>query len=198
MKLDIMKSFISKAAVLLLFSGLTASLFAQPNMQQQYQELYTKSRTWEEYKVIKLNALDAFWTVVSDTLTNKQQAINIANNEIAELNAQMTELQAQLASTEVALQESQGLNESIGFIGFQMSKTAYNILVWLIIFALAAGIVTVFMMFQRSNLGTKQTRKIFKDLEREFNAHKERARETQIRLKRELQTALNKLSEQRV
>lgn len=193
-----MKSFISTAAVLILFSGFTTSLIAQPNMQQQYQALYTKSSTWEDYKVIKLNALNAFWTVVTDTLTEKQQAINTANSEIAMLKGQMSEIKSQLASTEIALQESQSLNNSIGFIGLQMSKTAYNIFVWLIIFSLAAGIGTVFMMFQRSNVVTIQTRKTFKDLEREFNVHKERAREMQIRLKRELQTALNKLSEQRV
>ena len=103
-----------------------------------------------------------------------------------------------MASTQEALESSNSLNGSIGFLGMEVSKTGYNIFVWIIIAALAIGIGAVFMLFQRSNAVTTQTKKTFKELEREYNAHKEKARETQIRLKRELQTALNALNEQKV
>ena len=195
-----MKSKILKAVNILLFSIFCTmtSLFAQPSMQEQYQELYKNSSTWEEYKMIKLNALNQFWSVVTDTLNQNQQTISAANDQISELNGQLAEIKTQLASSEVALEESQSLNNSISFVGQQMSKTAYNILVWLIIIALIVGIGAVFLMFQRSNTVTMQTRRTFENLEREYYEHKDMAREKQIKLRRELQTALNKLSEHRV
>jgi len=184
--------------IFLLFLIFSTSMFAQPDMQQQYQELFQKSSTWEDYKVIKLNALNDFWIVVTDTLHQKQQSINTAKRQVDTLNLQLSQLKSQLVSTQTSLEESNNLNDSIGFIGLQMSKTSYNIFVWFIIISLLAGIGTVFMMFKRSNVVTQQTLKSYKDLDHEFNAHKERSREMQIKLKRELQTALNKLSEQRV
>ncbi len=107
--------------------------------------------------MIKLNALNQFWSVVTDTLNQNQQTINTANHQISKLNGKLAEIKSQLASSEVALEESQSLNNSISFVGQQMSKTAYNILVWLIITALVVGIGAVFLMFQRSNTVTRQT-----------------------------------------
>ena len=195
-----MKRHIFKSTTILFLTiiGLSSSLSGQPNIQEQYNDFYEKSSTWEDYKVIKLYRLDEFWTVVTDTLKDKSQRIETAHQKIDTLNTQLTDLKSQLAITEIALNESEALNGSISFLGMETSKVFYNIFVWLLIMALAAGVGTNYVMFQRSNVVTTKTRKQIGELEGEFERHRTKARETQIKLKRELQTALNKLSEQRV
>ena len=172
--------------------------YAQSNIQDQYQELFTKSSTWEDYKVIKLDRLNAFWAVMTDSLNEKQLKINAANQKISKLNSQLNETELQLSQIEATLTESKLLNDSISFVGIKLSKTGYNIFVWLIILALCVGIGSFYLMFKRSNIVTRKTRKEFAQLELESQRQKERARDIQVKLKRELQTALNSLSEQRV
>ena len=69
---------------------------------------------------------------------------------------------------------------------------------WTIIIGLGTGMVLTYLMFMRNNSITTETRRAFKSLESQFDEHREMTRETQAKLKRELQTALNTLSEQRV
>ena len=179
--------------------GITNNVLdAQPSIQKQYEEFYEKSNTWEDFKVIKLHRLDDFWKLVSDTLQNKRNEILTAKTEITDLNTQLTEVKLKLTETETSLVSSEELNESIAFLGIQFAKSTYNIIVWLIILALCAGVGTLYFMFKRSNTITRQTRREFQELELENQKLREKARETQIKLKRELQTALNRLSEQRV
>lgn len=171
---------------------------AQNTIEQQYQEFYEKSNTWEDFKVIKLYRMDEFWSVVSDTIKDKRATISSLNLELDSLNHQVSGLKSTLGQTEEQLVESRAMNESISFLGIQFSKTVYNIIVWAIIGGLIGGLVTVYLMFKQSNITTRKTKKDYDDLEKENQEIRQKARDTQIKLKRELQTALNRLSEQRV
>lgn len=183
--------------VLTLVSGST--LFGQDNLQQQFEEFYQKeTSSWEEYKLIKQPKLKNFWSVVMDTLDHKESQIRSSRQTIASLNADLESIAVELASTKAALAESETLNDSISFVGIVMSKAAYNIMVWIIILALAVGVGVVYLMYMRSNAVTKKSVKAFAKLEVEFNDHKNSAREKQAKLKRELQTALNTLQENRI
>jgi len=192
------KIFKPIALSLIIISFAATNLFAQANIQEQYQEFYNESSTWEDYQMIKLNRMNEFWSVVTDSLNEKQQKINNSRAEINALNLQLAESKGQQTKAELALEESKNFNDSISFLGIQMSKTVYNIFVWLIIVALSVGMGSVFLMFKRSHTITSEAKKAYKDLEKENHDLREKARESQIKLKRELQTALNKLSEQRV
>ena len=87
-----MKNNLLRHASILLLSLISTLTIAQ-DIQQQYQDLYNKSSTWEDYKVIKLNSLTDFWSVVTDTLNQKQRAINEGKSEITSLNAKIDQLQ---------------------------------------------------------------------------------------------------------
>ena len=190
---------IKKSTLLLLsICFISGAAMAQNTIEQQYQEFYEKSNTWEDFKVIKLYRMDEFWSVVSDTIKDKRATISSLNLELDSLNLQVSGLKSTLGQTEEQLVESRAMNESISFLGIQFSKTVYNIIVWAIIGGLIGGLVTVYLMFKQSNITTRKTKKDYDDLEKENQEIRQKARDTQIKLKRELQTALNRLSEQRV
>lgn len=190
---------IKKSTLLLLsICFISGAAMAQNTIEQQYQEFYEKSNTWEDFKVIKLYRMDEFWSVVSDTIKDKRATISSLNLELDSLNHQVSGLKSTLGQTEEQLVESRAMNESISFLGIQFSKTVYNIIVWAIIGGLIGGLVTVYLMFKQSNITTRKTKKDYDDLEKENQEIRQKARDTQIKLKRELQTALNRLSEQRV
>ena len=91
------------------------------------------------------------------------------------------------------LDASLAQNGSIDFLGLSLSKLSYHIIVWSLILILTGLGLFAYTMFFRSNKLTVRHRKELEDLEREFERHKQAAREKQVKLKRELQTAINRL-----
>lgn len=172
---------------------------AQDNIQNQFDEFYAnQTSTWQEYKLVKMPRLKNFWNVVADTIKVKEEKIAAARSEIRSLNEELSEVNTKLDDTQAALTSSEDLNDSIGFLGLQMSKSAYNTLVWMIIASLALGIGTLYLMYLRNSKVTREARKLLSKVEEEYTAHQEKARENQTKLKRELQTALNTLQEHRI
>jgi len=182
----------------LILLGMGSNIRAQETVQDQYQQFYDQSSTWEDYKMIKTRRLGQFWRVVTDTLNQQHQRIADAQVEINLRNEQIDTLRASVQRTETSLKESNTLNDSMAFFGVQMTRTLYNLVVWAIIIGLATGIVFIYLMYMRNNSITVETRNAFKSLESQYDAHREMARETQAKLKRELQTAINTLNEHRV
>ena len=173
------------------------SISAQ-TIQEQFEEFREEASTWEEYKVIKIYRLRDFWNVVSDTLTRNQTDIMTANREIKSLNKEIDSLQSSLSMIKEELKESESLNSSIGFLGIDINKIFYNIVVWTIIGVLCFSIGTIYLMFKARNRTTRQTRKDHEELVTEFKEYKEKSTQKQIALKRELQTAINTLEENRI
>lgn len=173
--------------------------FSQASIQQQFDQFYeNETSSWQEYKLVKQPKLKEFWTVVSDTLRIKNENLAKRSVEINSLKVNIDTLNNRVATLETNLAESRAVNNEIYFIGIPMAKSAYNIMVWLIILVLAVGVGVVYMMYMRSNSVTKKVQKAYSSLENEYTEHKNRSRESQVKLKRELQTALNTLHDNRI
>ncbi|UXP30776.1 hypothetical protein N6H18_10470 [Reichenbachiella agarivorans] len=183
----------------LLFCVTHTSSFAQETIDEQFQEFYdNNTSSWQEYKLIKRPLLKQFWDVVSDTVKVKNDEIVKLKGEIKELDKQISVLKGQLSKTEKELTESNAVNQSILFLGIEMNKVSYNIMVWLIILGLVIAVLIIYFMYIRSNKVTTDSRKLHSQIEEELRDHKEKAREAQMKLKRELQTALNTIHENRL
>lgn len=182
-------------AILLIGSGLTAQ--AQ-TMQEQFTKFKSDASKWEEYTMIKHPELDRFWKVVSDTLNKNSADFAAAQREINDLSAKVDGLEKELQEIKDQLAASENVNASIGFLGIQVNKTLYNLVVWLIIAGLCLVIGILYVMYGNSNKVTKSTKEDIEALTTEFNDYKEKATKKQISLKRELQTAINTLEENRI
>lgn len=184
---------------LILVLVVTGAVQGQQNIQEQFDQFYSEeTSTWQEYKLVKMPKLKNFWKVVADTIKVKENKIASARAEVISLKDQLASVNQELTQTQESLAASEELNDSIAFIGINMSKSGYNTFVWLIILVLIVGMAGLYMIYLRNNKITREARKMLAKVEEEYTAHQERARENQTKLKRELQTALNTLQEHRI
>lgn len=163
----------------------------------KYRQLVERSETYQIYKVIKINELNAFWSEVVDSLAQNRRKIDELQDRVDQLSQTITSQRNEIESVNSKLEESLTRNDSIEFFGVQFSKLAYHIMVWAIIILLAAGIIVVFTLYKRSDIVTARAQKDYKSVQKEFEDYKDKAREKQVKLKRELQTAINNLEEVR-
>ena len=173
------------------------SSVAQNSLQEKYDGIIESTETYEQYKVIPRTTIDAFWVEVSDTLKLNRGVINELQTKRQDQEAFIKKLEADILNLQSNLDSSLNQNDSINFVGISFSKVGYHLMVWLIIAVLAAFGVIAYLMFARSNRVTSRVKKDHDELIAEFDAHKDKAREAQVKLKRELQTALNTINERR-
>jgi len=74
----------------------------------------------------------------------------------------------------------------------QMSKSGYNMLMWIIIAGLLALLVLFIYKFKNSNSVTKQAKNALAEIEEEFEEHRKVALEREQKVRRQLQDELNK------
>lgn len=165
------------------------------NLEEQYEYLMKKSTTYQDYKVIKVVGLNQLWQNINDSIGLAHSNYYTAKREIKSLNEELTAVKDSLSTTSASLEESNYNRDRISFIGIPLLKGAYNTIVWGIILILAIIVVVLFMRFMKSNTVTKSTRGEYGKLEEEFENYKKNARENEINLKRDLQTAHNTIED---
>ncbi|WP_181304016.1 hypothetical protein [Rufibacter sp. XAAS-G3-1] len=183
---------------------------ANYSLQQQFSSLKFRSSTEMKYnqphKVVKQASLDAFFKNVQDTLRARQQSIKNAGKEtavklaqtqkeLADQKAQVQALQEVNAQKERQIQQGAHDVASLSVLGIDMDKQVYVILSLVIILALAAVAAVFAVMYKNSNRVTEEKIQAYDELTEEFKAHKQLAREREIKLKREQQSEANKVEE---
>jgi len=161
-------------------------------IESQFDYLYKKSGSYQEYKVVKKtnfqkikgNVLDSMQALNKDLFDTKK-LVEVQGNEIKSL-------KADLQTTNNNLTAVTKEKDNIKFLGIPMTKSAYNSLLWTIIFSLIALLLFFIFRFRASNAITIQARDLLSDTEKEFEAYKAKALEREQKVRRELQDELNK------
>jgi len=188
---------------LLLLCAMTALSFS-PNvinaqtLQDQFKTYYEEASNWEDYKVIKANEVNRFWKVVSDSLKKKDATIKDADARIIALEQKIDVLNAQFAETQAQLENSEKHNSSIYFLGIPFSKSAYHVMVWLIILGTLIVAGFAYVLYMRSNSLTKSTQRNYDGLKDEFDEFRDESKQKQLLMKRDIQTMLNTLEENNI
>ena len=180
------------AIVLFLVTG---NLIKAQNLNEQHESLMKVSTTYQDYKVIKIDIFNQFWENLQDTITVLRNNQLVLNEEIVSLRGDLSETKTQLEQINVDLESSNFVRDRISFIGIPLKKGTYNIIVWGLIFILCGLVVFFFLRFKRSNTITRSTKKECNAMTVEFDNYKKNARDKDLVLKRELQTALNTIDE---
>lgn len=155
------------------------------------------SESYTEYKVIKRTALNEYSAAVHDSLADNRSQISGLQNEASELKSQVSQLSTRIKDLESQLEESEKLRESLLFVGIPMNKATYHTFVWVIIAGLAVFGIFAYTSFMRSNKVTAKTKKEMKAIELEYDEHRKKSHEKQIKMGRELQTERNLVEELR-
>lgn len=176
----------------------TLSQSEQPevqNLNDQFREMRDKAETYNEYRVIKGTQLNTLWKSVQDTLQAYRSGLENRAAIVHELNVKLQELQSQLSNTEQMLTTAVERENTMNFLGWEVRKDFYNLIVWILIFLLGA---TAVAMSVRSHQHGKEAREAVDNLhqlEAEFEEFRRKSQEKQTRLARELQTERNRVAE---
>lgn len=163
------------------------------NLKSQFQDLKKESNNYQIYKVVKEARLDEFWSSVADTLKVNQDQIQSLETEVNGLNGQVEELHGKVSERDTKLTDQEFNIEHMTFLGMALTKSTYVTFTWTIIFILLIIAIVLFFRFRSANTITVRTRKEFILLQEEFEAQKKKARETESRIKRDLQTEINQV-----
>lgn len=162
------------------------------SLNEQFDKIYRTSTTYQTYKVIskdkyqnlKKNVLDSI-KKANKEITEKERQLKVEKNNVDKLNV---ELQQTKTDLDKALQKE----NSISFLGIQLSKTAYNVILWSIIILVTVALAVFIFKFLRSNVLTQKAQENLEDVEHEFEVHRKKSLEREQKLRRQLQDEINK------
>lgn len=163
----------------------------------QFEYAITKSNNWtdpkgQSYEVIKRKMINSLRTNTLDSLNAIQIKLDNTSSTISAHEKEINTLKTDLEKTQDTLSSTQEEKDSMSLLGMQMSKTSYSLLMWSIIAALLAFLLTFIYKFKNSNVLTKAAINARANIENEFKEHKRVALEREQKIKRQLQDEINK------
>lgn len=164
-------------------------------LSQQFNSLKDNSNSYQEYKVIKLTSLNTFWSNVNDSLAAIQKEIIVANNNITSLQQNLDSLKNKLEAREAALEKSEYDIAHLSVLGMDVQKESYVSFTWGVFFVLLLLLGIAIAKYRSSNKVAVEKKSDYEALNNELNDCKQKAREKEIKLMRDLQTERNHVEE---
>ena len=163
----------------------------------QFEFVIKKSTNWtdekgQSYEVIKRNMMLTLKAHTLDSLNAIQARLENTKNIVSTQQKEINTLKTDLAKTEDSLASTNLEKDSLVFLGIQMSKSSYSLLMWSIIAALLVFLLLFIYKFKNSNVVTKATKSALVEMENEFTAHRRIALDREQKVKRQLQDLINK------
>lgn len=184
----------NKAVVFIIFCIASFGVSAQ-NLDEQYRELKESNETYKSYKVIKETELDAFWKSVQDSLTNVKQELATVDRLTTKQEKELANLNTVIAEKDQQLKEKNYAGTHITVLGIDMLKDTYIIINVVIITLLLLAMGWLFYKFKDNDKVAKKKSNDYEKLETDFENYKRNALEKQMKLRRDLQTARNRIEE---
>ncbi len=183
-----------------LFLAATCSILGQEakpdnSLKGQFDEIKSTSNNYQDFKVIKETTLDAFWKNVRDSLALDRATVLNNDQETAALKSEVASLQDQLAKRDGELNNQTHQIEHMDFLGIALTKSTYVALTWILIFTLLIVAIVLYIRYNSAHRVTVNTKREYDTLQSEFDVHRQRTRESETKLKRDLQTELNRVEE---
>jgi len=162
------------------------------SIESQFDYIYVKSFTYKNTKSVKMGDLQKIKSNVLDSINTLKKELNntkqVVQTQEKEINSLKTDLKTTNDNLTIVTKEKDGIK----FLGFPMTKTGYNTILWSIITGLLAFLLFFIYKFKASNTITKHSNAQLADTEAEFENYKAKALEREQKVRRELQDELNK------
>lgn len=169
-------------------NNVIASVADSTDIKGQFEYLYKKSNTYEQYKVIPIVGYNTLRQNTTDSikkykteLTGHLKEINNLNNKLETSDAEIKQLKEELAT-------AQDTKNSIRLMGMPTNKKAYKLLMWGVIFALIFTCLILYLMYKRGHQVVKEARTRLKEVQEDFEKHRKNAIAREQALGHELMT----------
>lgn len=144
------------------------------------------------YEAVKRNMLLTLRAHTIDSLKTVHKDLAATLIVVETQAKEITDLKENLSNTQTTLEKTNLEKNSMALFGMQMSKTGYNLLMWLIIAGLLALLLFFIYKFKNSNSITKRAKHALAEIEEEFEEHRKTALEREQKVRRQLQDEINK------
>lgn len=161
-------------------------------LENQFDEVYSRSNNYQEFKVVKRVDLNNLKKSALDSIAVYKNALAQMQGELESQQIELGLIQTNLKETNEKLSRTEQRENEISFLGFQTSKGAYNGIVWTIIIGLAVILFLFVYKFKNSNVVTRDTKRKLDELEKDFELHRQRTLEREQQLNRKLLDEINK------
>ncbi len=183
-----------KPLIVLFLLSISTIAFSQ-TLEQKWGRMLEKAENYDPYKVIKKTELADFWKSTNDTIQRYQKELKGQRSLISTQKSEITQLKAQTVELNTALSQNESDKNSVSFLGIKANKFAYLSTLMLLFVIALAGIGILYYMFANSNSIASQKVSAYQVLSKEFDEYKLGKIEMERKLRRELQTQVNKLEE---
>lgn len=181
------------AIVATIISSFPVNAQTEKSLDESFSEILNESESYEDYKVIRTSKLRQFRSAMYDSLTSYKATISSLQQELSTVKSDMEELKSQFSAVQKSLNESQASSDLISFLGFDMKKLTYSIFVWSVVCLLMLCLIIMYGRIKHVCGVVKRVKSAYSKIVEDYRNQRFQATENQIKLKRELQTALNRL-----
>jgi preprotein translocase subunit SecF len=177
---------------------LTTTSFAQEtvvadiSINGQFETILRISTNYKGYKVINKEKFLQLKQNVLDSIKTSQNLVTQKNRLLKADKQIIKRTQDLLNKTQLELSATVLKEDSISFLGMQLSKVSYNIILWTLILSLISALVYVILIFLKNNIHTKEAKNNLLIVEKELEQHIKNAIDREQKLRRKLQDEVNK------
>jgi len=165
------------------------------NLGEKFDDLIQRSETYQVYKVIRRDNINALWSEVIDTLSLNSSKIQRLSSTLSSMEAEKESLTGKINDLDNELLATKNQLGSVSFLGAPLPESTYHAIVWVLIIVLIAIASWLGWMYRKSFEITDKSKKEYQALQKEYDIFRDASREKQVKIKRELQTALNDLED---
>ena len=162
------------------------------SIDNQFDKIYKKATNYNNYKVILKEQYLNLKSNVLDSLKDSKRLILEIENRLHTKNSTLKKTKEQLVSAEFNLKEVIQKANSMTFMGVQLNKTSYNLLLWLLIIFLTSTSVYFIFKFKKSMTITKEAQRVLLENEKALEIHQKKSLVREQKLRRQLQDEINK------
>ena len=162
------------------------------SIDNQFDKIYKKATNYKNYIVILKEQYLNLKSNVLDSLKDSKRLILEIENRLHTKNSTLKKTKEQLVSAEFNLKEVIQKANSMTFMGVQLNKTSYNLLLWLLIIFLTSTSVYFIFKFKKSMTITKEAQRVLLENEKALEIHQKKSLVREQKLRRQLQDEINK------
>ncbi len=149
-------------------NNLIASVADSTDIKSQFEYLYKKSTTYEQNKVIPISSYSTLKKNAIDSIRLYKKEAILHLNETISLNTKLETSNAEIISLKAELSTTQNMQNSINLLGMAISKTAYQFIMWGMIFSLALISLILYLIFKRGHRVVTEARTRLKEVQEDL------------------------------
>ena len=157
-------------------------VFNEGTVKEQMDFIQEKTRIYDNYRAIREDMFQKLKRNTGDSIEAARREIEGLVTERQKQSLLTDSLVAEVASLKVDLAGMTKNRNSIPFLGMEISKAAYNAVLWTIIAGLFVLLAAGFLAFRRNRSVTLNTKKEIEELKKEFEANRKASREAREKM----------------